>query len=173
VGRLVNLQADWKIGTKNGGLTTRRRMASCPTWEQMQHWWGQTIMRLILVIGALLLPVSCHQPDRLDLHAPKPAGLPVFAGDWSSGGRLLHMERPRYPADLRYLGDQTVRLKCTILADGSVSEITLQNGPRQLLSVARAAVARWRYEPVRIYNPMTGRSTPQAIITEIHLRFER
>jgi hypothetical protein len=129
-------------------------------------------MRLIEVIGALLLQLSCHQPDTLDLHAPKPSGLPIFAGDWSSGGRLLHMERPRYPADLHYLGVQTVRLKCTILEDGSVSEITLQNGPAQLLPFARAAVARWRYDPLRIYNPMTGRSTPQAIITVIDLRFE-
>ena len=130
-------------------------------------------MRLILVIGALLLPVSCQQSDTPGLHAPEPPDLPVFAGDWSCGGRLLHMEKPRYPAELRYLGDQTVRLKCTILEDGSVSEITLQNGLRQLLPIAHATVARWRYQPVRIYNPMTGSSTPQAIITEIHLRFER
>jgi hypothetical protein len=63
-------------------------------------------------------------------------------------------------------------LKGTILEDGSVSEITLQNGPPQLLPVARAAVARWHYQPVRTYNPMTGSSTPQAIITVIDLRFE-
>jgi hypothetical protein len=148
-------------------------MASCPTWEQIPWGWVNNIMRLIAAIGGLLLTVSRHQADSLKLRAPKPPGLPIFAGNWSIGGRLSHMERPRYPADFCYLGDQTVGLKCTILEDGSVSDVTFQNGPAQLFSAALAAVARWRYEPVRIFDPMTGRSTAQAFITDIHLRFER
>ena len=129
-------------------------------------------MRVILAVGAVLQLVSCRQPETLELHAPKPPGLPIFARVSNSGGRLLHMERPRYPAHLRYLGSHTVQLKCTILENGSVSEITFLNGPPVLVPLARAAVARWQYEPFRIYDFMTGRNTAQAAITVIHLRFE-
>lgn len=115
---------------------------------------------------------SCRQPETRELHAPKPPGLPIFVRVSNNGGRLLHMERPRIPANLRYLGANTVQLKCRVLEDGSVSEITLQNGPAELLPFARAAVARWRYEPFRIYDFMTGRNTAQAAITVIVLRFE-
>jgi hypothetical protein len=130
-------------------------------------------MRLILAIGAVLLTSSCRQADSIELRALKPPGLPIFAGNWSSGGRLLRMEKPRCPADLRCRGVQTIRLKCTILEDGSVSKITFQDGPVLLLPSALAAVARWHYEPLRIYDPLTGKSTPHSFITEVHLRFEQ
>jgi hypothetical protein len=126
---------------------------------------------VILAVGAVLQLVSCRQPETLELHAPKPPGLPIFAGVSNGGGRLQDMERLRIPAN-RYLGANTMQLKCRVLEDGSVSEITLQNGPAELLPFARAAVARWRYEPFRIYDFMTGRNTAQAAITVIVLRFE-
>jgi len=128
-------------------------------------------MREILAIGALLMTSACRQADSIELRAPKPPGLPIFAGNWSSGGRLLSMEKPRCPADL-HCGAETIRLKCTILEDGSVSQITFQDGPVLLFPSALAAVAQWRYEPLRMYSPMTGKSTPQSFITEVHLRFE-
>ncbi|MGD0298685.1 MAG: hypothetical protein ABSE86_16390 [Bryobacteraceae bacterium] len=129
-------------------------------------------MRLILAVGAVLLSVSCRKPEKLELHGPKPLGLPIFVGISNSPRRLLHMERPLYPAHLRYLGVQTVQLKCRILEGGSVSEIMFLNGPPELVPLARAAVARWRYEPFRIYDFMTGENTAQAAITVIDLRFE-
>jgi hypothetical protein len=82
------------------------------------------------------------------------------------------MERPRYPAELRYVAVQTVRLKCKILEDGSVAEMVFEDGPERLLPLARAALARWRYEPVRLYDPLTGQSTPVPVITIIDLRFD-
>ena len=86
---------------------------------------------------------------------------------------MLHIKKPRYPADLRYLGNQTVRLRCTVLEDGRVAEIIYQDGPVQLVPLARAAVAQWRYEPLRLYSPFTGRSDAVKFITTIDLRFER
>ena len=129
-------------------------------------------MRLFAAIGALLLLVSCRPSDSLDLSAPKPPGEPIFAGDTLRTPRLLRKKKPRYPAELRYLGHQTVRLRCKILEDGSVADIAFESGPAQLLPYARAAAAQWRYEPFRLYNPMTSKSTPQAFITEIDVRFE-
>jgi hypothetical protein len=130
-------------------------------------------VRVSLSVGALLLLVSCRPADTLELHAPNPPGLPIFVGVSNNGGRLLHMERPRIPATLRYLRANAVQLKCRVLEDGRVSEITLQNGPPELLPFARAAVARWRYEPFRVYDFMMGRRIPQAVITVIDLRFQR
>ena len=119
-----------------------------------------------------MLLVSCRQPDSLDLRAPKPRGVPIWAGDTLGTPRLLHMEKPRYPAELRHLGVQTVRLRCRILEDGRVADITFESGPEPLWPYARAAVAQWRYEPIRVYSPLTGRSTPQAVIDTIEVRFE-
>jgi hypothetical protein len=65
-----------------------------------------------------------------------------------------------------------VRLKCKILEDGSVAEMVAEDGLEQLLPLARAALARWRYEPVRFYSPLTGKSTPVPVITTIDLRFD-
>ncbi|MGA3097220.1 MAG: energy transducer TonB [Bryobacteraceae bacterium] len=129
-------------------------------------------MRLVAAIGALLLLVSCRRSDSLDLRAPKPPGVPIFAGDTLRTPRLLHMEKPRYPAELRYLGAQTVRLRCRILEDGRVVDIAFESGPEPLWPYARAAVAQWRYEPVRLYSPFTGRSAPQAVVVMIEVRFE-
>jgi hypothetical protein len=120
----------------------------------------------------LLSSLSCRQPECLDLEPPKPPGLPIFAGDRLDGARLLHVERPLYPAGLRHLGTQTVRLRGTILEDGTVIDISYMTGPPQLFPFARAAAARWRYEPVRLFNPFAGKSDLVRIFTVMEMRFE-
>jgi hypothetical protein len=81
------------------------------------------------------------------------------------------MEKPWYPADLRHLGSQVVRLRCTVLQDGEAAAVTYVSGPVQLLPYARAALAQWRFEPMRLYSPYTGRTDAVAFITSIDVPF--
>ena len=114
---------------------------------------------------------SCRQREAVDLPRPKPPGLPIFAGNRTSGGRLLHFEKAEYPVQLRHLGYQTVLLKCRVLEDGTVTGISLEGGPAQLFPAARAAVERWRYDPLRLYDPFTGKSNAISYVSSIQISF--
>src|SRR5215471_8582614 len=133
---------------------------------------------LICVLGIAVLYVGVasrllfrRELQSLDMRSPKPPGPPIFAGNRTSGGRLLHFVKPEYPPELRDLGYQTVRLRCRVLEDGTVSEISHDGGPVDLFPYAKAAVERWRYEPLRQYDPFTGRSEAITKIDSIQVPF--
>lgn len=120
------------------------------------------------VASRLLLPQEVRS---LNIRPPKPPGPPIFAGNLTSGGHALHVVRPKYPRELRYLGYQTVGLRCWVAQDGTISEITYVNGPAELVPYAKAAVERWRYEPTRLYNPYTGKSDAVTVIVDVQVPF--
>jgi hypothetical protein len=118
-------------------------------------------------VASILLSRRVAEPPRLA--APKPPGPPIFAGNLTAGGRLLHSVKPNYPPALRYLGYQRVLLRCVIAEEGTVEKITYVSGPSELLPYAMAAVAQWRYQPVRLYNPCVGKSRAISVATEIEV----
>jgi|SRR5581483_1564127 len=83
----------------------------------------------------MLASTACRESEPLDLRPPKAPGVPIFAGDQLGSDRLLRMRRPEYPAALRYLGRQTVRLKFTLLEDGRVADASYISGPGVLLTI--------------------------------------
>ncbi len=114
-------------------------------------------------IAALSAGLASHlllyrQPQSLEIRLPKAPGPPIFAGNLTSGGRLVHFVKPEYPVELRHLGYQEVRIRCEVLKDGTVAGITYEGGPAELFPYAKAAVGHWRYEPLRLYSPYTGRT---------------
>ena len=120
------------------------------------------------VASRLLLP---RQVRPLDVRPPNPPGPPIFAGNLATGGQALHIVRPKYPRELRYLGYQTVNLRCRVAQDGTISGVTYVNGPAELVPYAKAAVERWRYEPTRLYNPYTGRRDAVPVIVDVQVPF--
>jgi hypothetical protein len=60
------------------------------------------IVVLCVGVASILLSRRVAEPPRIP--APKPPGPPIFAGNRTTGGRLLHSVRPEYPPALRYLG---------------------------------------------------------------------
>jgi hypothetical protein len=116
----------------------------------------------------LLLP---QEVQSLNIRPPKPPRPPIFAGNLTTSGQALHIVKPKFPRELRYLGYQTVSLRCRVAQDGTISEITYVNGPAELVPYAKAAVERWRYEPTRVYNPYTGKSDSVTVIVDVQVPF--
>ena len=129
--------------------------------------WACRLVIAVLSVGT----VSCSMCDVPNLSPPKPPGLPIFAGNLTSGGRLLNFKKAKYPAELRHLGYQEVRLRCKVLEDGTVTEITYEGGQLLLFPAARAAVERWRYAPRRLYDPFTGKSNAISYINSVQVPF--
>ena len=81
---------------------------------------------------------------------PAPPRLPIFAGDYATGGRLLHKVDADYPESLRRNYPQEVRVRCKIDESGRIVQADVEAGPAELRPFAIAAVREWRYEPVRL-----------------------
>jgi hypothetical protein len=125
------------------------------------------VATVVLCFGA----ASCRRSEELVLPIPKPPGRPIFAGDRIGGGRLLRFQKAKYPKALRHLGYQTVRVNVVVLEDGTLSEVTYQTGPTELLPATLAALKHWRYEPLRLFDPYTGRSEAVRFGTTIEMTF--
>ncbi|MFN7995498.1 MAG: hypothetical protein U0Q18_17945 [Bryobacteraceae bacterium] len=128
--------------------------------------------RVLALLSMALVVTACRQTEENVIRPPKAPGLPIFAGDQLGSNRLLRKTSPEYPAALRGLGRQTVRLKFALLEDGRATDESYISGPEVLLPFARAALARWRYEPVRIYSPYIGKTEAVRVIAEADVRFE-
>jgi len=136
----------------------------------------RAILICLLGIAALSAGVVSHlllrrQSQWLNIRLPKPPGPPIFAGNLTSGGQLVHFVKPEYPVELRRLGYKEVRIRCEVLKDGTVAGITYEGGPAELLPYAKAAVEHWRYEPLRLYSPYTGRTEKIGYVNTILVRF--
>jgi hypothetical protein len=129
--------------------------------------WACGLAMAVLGVGT----VSCPKREVPSLSPTKPPGPPIFAGNLTSGGRLLKFEKAKYPRELRHLGYQEVHLRCRVLEDGTVTGITYEGGPMLLFPAARAAVERWRYEPLRVYDPFTGKSNAITFINWVSVPF--
>ncbi len=123
------------------------------------------VVLVFTIVVSRLVP-SCGLPH------PKTPGLPIFAGHWSSGGRLLHTFRPEYPLRLRQHGFQRVVVSGIVREDGSVGGVTFDSGAEQLFPYAKSAVEKWRYEPLRVFDPFTGRSRAVSFGTSMEVSFD-
>lgn len=79
---------------------------------------------------------------------------------------MLRYVRPVYPAwakHRRIAG--TVQLRAVIGENGSIRQMIVLGGPKELIPSAQSAVRRWRYRPVALNGHAIG------FITEIHINF--
>ncbi len=62
--------------------------------------------------------------------------------------RAVHKEQPTYPPDASRQGVQgSVVVQMSVGKDGSVKEVRIVSGPRELQSAALAAARKWRFAP--------------------------
>jgi len=79
--------------------------------------------------------------------APIPSG-PVRVSSGTMAGQVIHQTPPVYPADAKAAGIQgTVVLKAIIGKDGTVENLTVVSGPKELQKSALEAVSQWQYKP--------------------------
>jgi len=123
---------------------------------------------------ALLMPASaCRGHDPGPPPWPAPPALPIFAGNFAAGGRLIHKEEPAYPEALRRPYPREVRILCTVNERGEIAKAEVEAGPPELRPFALAAVRQWRYEPTRLYNFFIGKGTPVPVIITVIMRFDK
>lgn len=102
---------------------------------------------------------------------PKPAPVSVPAGPMSvssgvQAAKLIYGPKPAYPPLARAARVQgTVRIQAIIKADGSINSLQVMNGPPLLISAAKEAVSRWRYQATLL----NGKAVE--VITEIDVIF--
>ena len=98
---------------------------------------------------------------------------PVQSGRIRVGGglqasKMTHQERPVYPAHLKAAGvEGSVLMKAVIGRDGSILNLEVVNTEvhPDLVTAARDAVSKWRYEPTLL------NGEPVEVVTEIEVNF--
>jgi protein TonB len=104
--------------------------------------------------------------------APLRAGTPGEPSQGLKEPTLVHKVAPTYPPDAKKEGvEGVVVLNAVIAKDGSVRETSVkQAADNRLVEAARAAVAQWRYEPVR---DKKGQVVEATITVNIRFRLDK
>ncbi|HET8550229.1 MAG TPA: M56 family metallopeptidase, partial [Bryobacteraceae bacterium] len=82
--------------------------------------------------------------------------------------RMIHMERPVYPASAKARGvEGTVLMRAVIGRDGNILNLEVLNTDidADLVTAAKDAVSKWRYEPTLL------NGEPVEVVTEIEVNF--
>jgi TonB family protein len=81
--------------------------------------------------------------------------------------RLTHKVEPVYPPEARSANiEGTVKLTALIATDGSVKQLTVNQGHPLLAKAALDAVKQWKYDPVIV------NSSPVEVVTSIYVVFQ-
>jgi TonB family protein len=91
----------------------------------------------------------------------------VLISPKAQAARLKEKTEPAYPEEARKAGIEGVVLFHAIIAkDGSIEELTLEDGDPLLAKAAEEAVRKWRYEP------LTYEDRPAEVDTAIAVKFK-
>ena len=85
--------------------------------------------------------------------------------------KLVMQVRPKYPKEAKQSGiEGKVSLRCIIGTDGSVREIEVISGEEPFAQAAKAAVAQWKYEPIKLNGVAVQADTTVDVIFELPKR---
>lgn len=97
----------------------------------------------------------------------------VFVAAKVQATRLREKRDPVYPPEAKNAGIQGIVLFHAIIAtDGSVKELTLEDGNPILAKSAEVAVRQWRYEPLIYRDKVEGKDRPAEVDTVIAVEFK-
>jgi TonB family protein len=81
-------------------------------------------------------------------------------------GLVVHKVQPVYPPEARRAGIQgTVLMRAVISKEGTIANLQLISGPKELVKAAMGAVQQWRYKPYLL------KGDPVEVDTEIAVNF--
>jgi TonB family protein len=133
------------------------------TWrlkhDEVALWTGDVQWQLAYADKSVIEGVASERPDD---------GLVrVFVAARVQATRLKERVEPVYPATALKAGvEGTVLFHAIIAKDGSIEELTLEDGDPVLAKAAEEAVRKWRYEPI------TYQDRPTEIDTAIAVQFK-
>jgi TonB family protein len=107
-----------------------------------------------------------------ELQAPADAIEPekIAISDGMPPLKNIHKQAPVYPSKTKAQGmEGKVRISATIEKDGSVDDLSVVSGPKELQGPCLDAIKKWRYEPYLI----NGRSVAVATQFSMDFSFER
>ena len=110
-------------------------------------YFDKKLLTMMLSVGLVLFIISSVTRSTLADISPRRVSL---AGDVMAG-KLRYRVEPIYPPEARRNNIQgTVKLRALIGVDGSVRQLTVDEGREPLVHAAIDAVKQWKYEPVLV-----------------------
>jgi TonB family protein len=113
-----------------------------PFWDE--HWRG---LRSAKSIARTVRSPAAQGFQGMAVDCPEPGLLRVFISPKAQALRLKDKVEPVYPEAAKKAGiEGTVLFQAIIAADGTVAELTLEDGDPLLAKAAEQAVRKWRYD---------------------------
>jgi TonB family protein len=110
-------------------------------------WIKDSKPRLEMTVDTLDYPAHIQEGD---VQATPDATAPekIVVGDELPQPKKIHNQAPEYPINAKAEHiEGAVRVSATIERDGSVDELNVISGPKELQQPALNAIKQWRYEP--------------------------
>ena len=119
------------------------------------------------MLGLATPGASGPLPNLGSSNTPKPVLQRLNVSQGVSTGLLIKRVDPVYPPGALHLRIQgTVQLLATISKDGSITQVQVLSGEKQLIAAAVDAVKRWKYKPYLL------NGEPVEIQTQVTMTFK-
>lgn len=142
------------IGIFDAGTLERRLMKLTETRTEMRGLRRVALVAACAALGlgtcasALALRLHIHQPiAAIEENPPQPSG-PIHVSSQVMAGNRISGPIPHYPEAAKKARIQgTVVLNATIGKDGTIENLVVESGPKELQQSSLDAVSQWIYKP--------------------------